>query len=66
MIDVFGHDDYVNVDVAKTGDNSSLHLTVIKAMKLLHEHVLYRLSNMIEDNACILIVYQCVSFHNFI
>ena len=37
MIDVFGHDNYVNVDVAKTGDNSSLHLTVIKAMKLLHE-----------------------------
>ena len=37
MVDVFGHDDYVNVDVTKTGDNSSLHLTVIKAMKLLHE-----------------------------
>ena len=62
MVDVFGHDDYVNVDVTKTGDNSSLHLTVIKAMKLLHEQGFIP----VEDNACILIVYQWVSFHNFI
>jgi len=37
MSEVFRHDDYVNVDVAKTGDNSSLHSTVIKALKVLRE-----------------------------
>jgi len=36
MSEVFLHDDYVNVDVAITGDNSSLHLTVIKVLKVLH------------------------------
>jgi len=35
MNEVFQHDDYVNVNVAKTGDNSSLHLTVIKALEVL-------------------------------
>ena len=37
MSEVFLHDDYVNVDVAIKGDNSLLHLTVIKALKVLHE-----------------------------
>ena len=37
MSEVFRHDNYVNVDVAKTGDNSSLHSAVIKAPKVLHE-----------------------------
>jgi len=43
MSEVLRHDDYVNVDGAKTGDNSSLHLTVIKALN----RVLSRFSIMI-------------------
>ena len=37
MSEVFRHGEHVNVDVAKTGDNSSLHSPVIKALKVLHE-----------------------------
>ena len=37
MNEVFRYCDYVNDDVAKTGDNSSLHITVIKSMKVLHD-----------------------------
>jgi len=33
MSEVFRNGDYVNVDVKKTGDNSSLHSPVIKARK---------------------------------
>jgi len=61
MNEVFRHGDYVNVDVAKTGDDSSLHITVIKAMKVIHEQGLYRCSIMTCDNACMLIVYQRIS-----
>ena len=37
MIEVFLHDDYVNVDVAKIDNKLSLDSTVINALKLLHE-----------------------------
>jgi len=35
--EVFRHGDYIDVDVAKTGDNMSLHSPVIKALNVLHE-----------------------------
>jgi len=41
MSEVFRHDDYVNVDVAKTGDKSVAAFNVIKALKVLHVFLLY-------------------------
>ena len=56
--DVFRHGDYVYDSVAKTGDNSLLHSTVIKSLKVLHEQGFIPVSIMISDKACMLIVYQ--------
>ena len=41
MSEVFRHGDNVNVNVAKTFDNSSLHSPVVKALNVLHEQSFY-------------------------
>jgi len=37
MSEVFQHGNLVNIDVAKTGDDSWLHSPVIKALNVLYE-----------------------------